>query len=91
MAATLGQFRVLNISEGCKPMKQIKTVILPIEQAKLFDELVNCLLIDGWQLKERKTINGTGELSEAFNASVVRFLYADLERQEPPFPEEMTF
>ena len=71
-------------------MKQIKTVILPIEQVKFFDELVNCLLVDGWQLKERKIISGTGELSEAFNAPAVRFLYAELERQEPPFPEEIT-
>ena len=71
-------------------MKQIKTVILPIEQANFFDALVNSLLIDGWQLKERKIISGTGELSEAFSAPVVRFLYADLERQEPPFPEEIT-
>lgn len=71
-------------------MKQIKTVIQPIEQPKFFDELVNCLLINGWELKTRKIINSTGELSEAFNAPVVRFLYAELERNEPPFPEEIT-
>lgn len=71
-------------------MKQIKTVILPIEQANFFDALVNCLLIDGWQLKTRKIISSTGELSEAFNAATVRFLYAELERHEPPFPEEIT-
>jgi hypothetical protein len=71
-------------------MKQIKTVIQPIEQATCFDALVNSLLIDGWQLKARTIINSTGELSEAFNAAVVRFLYAELERNEPPFPEEIT-
>ena len=71
-------------------MKQIATVIQPIEQAKSFDTLVNSLLIDGWQLKERKIISSTGELSEAFNAAAVRFLYAELERHEPPFPEEIT-
>lgn len=71
-------------------MKQIKTVIEPIERPKCFDALVNCLLIDGWELKTRKIINSTGELSEAFNAPVVRFLYAELERNEPPFPEEIT-
>lgn len=71
-------------------MKQIKTVIQPIEQAKCFDALVNCLLIDGWELKTRKIISTTGELSEAFNAAMVRFLYAELERNEPPFPEEIT-
>ena len=71
-------------------MKQIKTVILPIEQTKDFDAFVNSLLIDGWHLKERKIISGTGELSESFNAPMIRFLYAELERQEPPFPEEIT-
>lgn len=71
-------------------MKQIKTVIQPIERPECFDALVNCLLIDGWELKTRKIINSTGELSEAFNAPVVRFLYAELERNEPPFPEEIT-
>lgn len=71
-------------------MKQIKTVIQPIEQTKCFDALVNCLLIDGWELKTRKIISTKGELSEAFNAPVVRFLYAELERNEPPFPEEIT-
>lgn len=71
-------------------MKQIKTVIQPIEQPKFFDELVNCLLLNGWELKTRKIITTTGELSEAFNAATVRFLYAELERNEPPFPEEIT-
>lgn len=71
-------------------MKRIKTVIQPIEKASCFDALVNCCLIDGWELKKRKIINTSGELSEAFNAPAVRFLYAELEKQEPPFPEEIT-
>ena len=71
-------------------MKQIATVIQPIEQAKSFDALVNSLLIDGWELKDRKIISAKGELSEAFNAPDVRFLYAELERNKPPFPEEIT-
>lgn len=72
-------------------MKQIKTVIQPINYASCFDALVNSLLIDGWELKKRQVINQQGELSEAFNAPVVRYLYAELERHEPPFPEEVTF
>lgn len=71
-------------------MKQIKTVIQPLNHAKFFDELVNCLLIDGWTLKTRKIINTPGEPSEAFNVSMERLLYAELERHEPPFPEEIT-
>lgn len=71
-------------------MKKIATVIQPIEQAKSFDALVNSLLFEGWELKVRKIISAKGELSEAFNAPDVRFLYAELERIEPPFPEEIT-
>ena len=71
-------------------MKQIKTVIQPLECANSFDTLVNHYLIDGWELKTRKIINTLGELSEAFNAPAVRFLYAELEKQKPPFPEEIT-
>lgn len=71
-------------------MKQIATVIQPIEQAKSFDALVNSLLNDGWELKARKIISTKGELSEAFNAPDVRFLYAELEQHKPPFPEEIT-
>lgn len=71
-------------------MKQIKTVIQPLEQANCFDTLINHYLIDGWELKTRKIINTLGEPTEAFNVPAVRFLYAELERQEPPFPEEIT-
>ena len=71
-------------------MMQIKTVIQPIERASCFDALVNCLLVDGWKLKTRKIVNTPGELSEAFNVSMVRLLYAELERHEPPYPEEVT-
>ena len=71
-------------------MKQIKTVIEPIEFAKCFDALINCYLVDGWILTKRKIVTAKGELSEAFNAPEVRYLYAEMERQEPPFPEEIT-
>lgn len=68
-------------------MKQIKTVIQPIEKANSFDIAVNELLREGWELKTRKIIHTQGELSEAFNAPVVRFLYAELEKQQPIFEE----
>ena len=71
-------------------MKQIKTVIEPIEHAKCFDALVNCYLIDGWKITKRKIITVPGEISEAFNSAPVQFLYAEMERHEPPFPEEIT-
>lgn len=71
-------------------MREIKTVLKPLEHATSFDMLVNSLLVDGWELKQRKIINTQGELSEAFNAAAVCFLYAELERHSPPFPEEIT-
>lgn len=71
-------------------MKQIKTVVEPIEHAKCFDALVNCWLIDGWQVTKRKIITVPGELSEAFNSAPALYLYAELERYEPPYPEEIT-
>jgi hypothetical protein len=66
---------------------QIKTVIEPIERASGFDKAVNSLLNDGWTLKARKILTTQGELSEAFNAAVIRFLYAELEKQQPYFEE----
>ena len=60
------------------------------KRANGFDNTVNNLLNDGWTLKTRKVIASQGELSEAFNIPIVRFLYAELERQQPPFPEEIT-
>lgn len=71
-------------------MKQIKTILEPVTYPKCFDALVNCALIDGWTLTKREIITMPGELSEAFNASAVRYFYAELERYNPPFPEEIT-
>ena len=71
-------------------MKQIKTVSCPIERAEWFDNSVNDLLANGWILKKRDIMYVPGELSEAFNAPMVRLLYAELERHVPPFPEEIT-
>ncbi len=71
-------------------MKQIKTVIYPIENAHKYDEEINRLLADGWILKKRTTTNVCGDISEAFNSTTVQALYAELERNVPPFPEEIT-
>ena len=71
-------------------MKQIKTVIYPIESAHKYDKEVNSLIADGWQLKRRTVTNMRGEVSEAFNHSTIQILYAELERYTKPFPEEVT-
>lgn len=71
-------------------MLQIKTVICPIESPKRFDDEVNRLLSNGWALRRREIQVMAGLPSEAFNAPSVRALYAELERHEPPFPEEIT-
>ena len=71
-------------------MKQIRTVARPIEQRASFDAEVNALLVEGWTLKKRETVKSAGELSDAFNAPTVMLLYAELERERPPWPEEVT-
>lgn len=69
-------------------MKQIKTILEPIERAKYFDIRVNCAVIDGWTLTKRKIITSSGEITEAFNATIQQWLYAEMEK---PFFEEVTF
>lgn len=71
-------------------MKQIKTVVSPINRAHKHDEEINRLLADGWILKKRTVTNMHGEISEAFNSSIIQVLYAELEKNTPPFPEEIT-
>lgn len=61
-------------------MKQIKTVIKPINSVTEYDNTINQLLNDGWQLKKRQIIESPGDISESFNFPVVRFLYAELEK-----------
>lgn len=71
-------------------MKQIKTVTAPIERAEWFDNAVNELSADGWILKKRDLKYVPGVLTESFNAPVVQMLYAEMERETRPFPEEIT-
>ena len=71
-------------------MLQIKTVICPIESPKQFDNKVNLLLADGWALRKREVQTMAGLPTEAFNMASVRVLYAELEKHEPPYPEEIT-
>lgn len=71
-------------------MKQIKTVIRPLDQVRQFDKDVNTLLANGWTLKNRKVIGMEGEPNEVGSAPVIHALYAELERYNPPFPEEIT-
>ena len=71
-------------------MKQIKTVVWPASQALNFDEEVNWHISEGWQLKKRDVLKLSSDPSEAFNFAVYPALYAELEKETPPFPEEVT-
>lgn len=71
-------------------MKRIKTVMQQAGQVVQFDAAINKLLSEGWTLRKREILKTTGELSEAFNAPRVLVLYAELEKEVPPFPEEST-
>lgn len=68
-------------------MKQIKTVIEPINRVSHFDDKVNRLLEDGWKLTERKTVRTVGDISESLNIPDVMVLYAELEREKEWFEE----
>lgn len=68
-------------------MKQIKTVIEPINSVSRFDDKVNQLLENGWKLTERKTVKTAGDISESFNIPDVMILYAELERDIAWFEE----
>lgn len=68
-------------------MKQIKTVIEPLNRVSRFDDKVNQLLENGWKLTERKTVKTEGDISESFNIPVVMALYAELEREIEWFEE----
>lgn len=71
-------------------MKKIKTVMHSADHLIQFDAAVNKLLSEGWTLRKREILKASGELSEAFNAPRVLMLYAELEREIPPYPEEVT-
>lgn len=61
-------------------MKQIITVIQPIEESDSYYKQVNKLLSEGWELTDRKTISIKGEPNEVGSATVVSALYAELEK-----------
>ena len=68
----------------------IRTVLRAVYNLTEFDAEVNALLADGWTLKKRELIGVEGEPSDAYNVTVVKALYAELERQAPNYPEEST-
>ncbi len=59
-------------------MKQIKTVICPIYEAESFDNKINRLLNDGWELEKREIISANGEPNEVGSFATVQMLYAEL-------------
>ena len=71
-------------------MLQIKTVICPVERPKQFDDEINSLLCDGWNLRKREIQTMAGLPSEAFSVAAVRVLYAELDKCVPPYSEEIT-
>ena len=68
-------------------MKQIKTVIQPIENYKLFDIQVNNLLLEGWKLTKRATINIQSEPNEVGSTAIIQALYAEFEKYNYYFEE----
>lgn len=60
-------------------MRQIKTVIRPVERADEFDSEVNKLLRRGWRMKRRETLS--------LPMLQTQMLYAELERDFGPLPD----
>lgn len=69
---------------------KIRTVLRAVYNLAEFDAEINALLADGWTLKRRELIGVEGEPSDAYNVTIVKALYAELERQTPDYPEEIT-
>jgi hypothetical protein len=61
-------------------MKQIKTVVEPFERATAFDNNINKLIKDGWEVKKRAVISAKGEPNEVGSCATVLTLYAELEK-----------
>lgn len=70
-------------------MKQIKTVIEPLNRSETYDYRVNNLLSSGWRITRRGITHAYGEPSESFNTAIEKVLYAELER-DIEYPEEVT-
>ncbi len=68
-------------------MKQIKTVLKPYSELYAFDNEVNRLLSEGWELRKREIQKVSGEISESFTVPAVYVLYAELDRLIVPFEE----
>lgn len=68
-------------------MKKIKTIIKPIDDYSTFDNIINNLLLNGWNIVDRKIINIKGEPNEVGSASTVQSLYAELEKEVCYFEE----
>lgn len=61
-------------------MKEIKTVISPLNCVKMFDKNINCLLAEGWKLKKRAVISSKGEPNDVGSCAEEKILYAELEK-----------
>lgn len=64
-----------------------------VEQEAIYNRLhaeINKLLAEGWQLKRQEVLKLPDAPSEAFNVATLPVLYAELVREVPPFPEEVT-
>lgn len=65
---------------------KIKTILMPTNNAEAFDDAVNMLLVEGWNLVKREVLPGMN-----YNADnwARRALYAELVLPEPdPVPED---
>ena len=79
-AVILEQYKALNILGQVISLKEVKTVICPIEDVERFDIVINKLLKENWILKKREVIKTRSVIADSFNASFIQALYAELEK-----------
>lgn len=71
-------------------MRQIKTIVRPVDYSAGFDAEVNAAIMDGWRLVSRRLTDPISLPGNDVSAYTARVLYAELERNEPEYPEEVT-
>lgn len=71
-------------------MRQIKTILCPVDCSSDFDEAVNAAITDGWKLVSRRLTDPISLPGNDISAYTTRVLYAELERYVPEYPEEIT-
>lgn len=85
--------KIINLSDGWNTDRPIIDDIAPARDFNIVTGMlaeVNRLLSQGWTLTKRTTMSMPVVLTDAFSSCTEQALYAELERIQPEYPEEVT-